>query len=203
MIGRRRGFTLLELSVALAVGGIAIAAGYATLAALVDQRARVEELTRETSRDYALRSSLADWLSGAKLETRGTSAGIRGVHGLRGDLPDDELSFLTAARTPLGDGATIVRLYIARTATGSPAGLAVDFSDWQGPRRLTVLLDSSVAGLGVRYGSGVFARGAWVASWISTTVLPAGVQVTLHAAPFDSLTALLRQPIVVPLEGGR
>ena len=35
---RRSGFTLLELTVALAVGGAAIAAGYATLATLVDHR---------------------------------------------------------------------------------------------------------------------------------------------------------------------
>jgi prepilin-type N-terminal cleavage/methylation domain-containing protein len=203
MTAHRRGFTLLELTVGLAVGGIAITAGYATLTTLVDRRGRVEEVTRETSRAFAVRSSLTDWLAGAKLETRGSSASFRGVHGAHGDLPDDELTFLTSSRTPLGDGATIVRLYVARTAAGSHAGLSAEFIEWQGTRRQTVLLDSAVAGLGIRYASGVFASQGWVATWSSTTVLPGGVQVTLHAAPHDSLAALLRVPIVVPLEGGR
>ena len=119
------------------------------------------------------------------------------------NLPDDELTFLTSSRTPLGDGATIVRLYVARTVTGSNAGLAADFTEWQGRRRLTVVLDSAVAGLELRYGSGLFASRGWVATWLSTTVLPGGVRLTLRAAPRDSLAALLRQPIVVPLEGGR
>ena len=203
MTSCRRGFTLLELAVALAVGGIAISAGYATLATLVDRRAQVEDVTRDTRRAFALRSSLTDWLAGAKLETRGVSAAFRGVNGAHGDLPDDQLTFLTSARTPLGDGETIVRLYVARTATGANAGLAADFSEWQGARRATIVLDSAVAALGVRYGSGVFASRGWLTSWVSTTVLPGGVQVTLGAAPHDSLAALLRVPIVVAIEGGR
>lgn len=203
MTAVRRGFTLLELSVALAVSGVAITAGYAALATLVDRRARAEEVTRVTSRAYATRTTLAGWLAGAKLETRRTSASFRGAHGARGGLPDDELTFLTSSRTPLGDGATIVHLYIARTITGSTAGLAAEFTEWQGTRRLTVIVDSTVAGLGIRFGAGVFAPREWSTTWNSTTVLPAGVELTLHAAPLDSLPALLRQAIVVALEGGR
>lgn len=203
MTAHRRGYTLLELAVALAVGGLAMTAGYAALTSLVDRRARAEEATREVSRAHHLRSSLSDWLAGAILETRVVSAGFRGASGARDDLPDDELTFLTSSRTPLGDGTTIVRLYVARTAAGSVAGLAAEFAEWQGPRRQTIILDPAVAGLAIRYASGSFSATGWVADWESTTVLPGGVQVTLRAAPHDSLAALLRQPIVVALEGGR
>ena len=206
MTRRRRGFTLLELAVALAVGGIAISAGYAALAALVDQRGRIDAATRETSHAFTLRSALAAWLAGAKFEPRGSSGaylGIDGAHGASDGLPDDQVTFLTAARTPAGDGATIVRLYVARTVTGAPAGLAADFTRPPGAGRQTVILDSTIAGLDVRYAPGLFGRQGWTTAWLASEPLPAGVQLTLYAAPHDSLTPLLRPPIVVTLEGGR
>ena len=200
---RRSGFTLLELTVALAVGGAAIAAGYATLATLVDHRRAAEQATAATQHAFALRATLSDWLAGARVDAQGSTPTFRGLDGRHEALADDEITFLTAASTPLGDGVALVRIFVARDANGQPCGLAAELSEWHGGRHSTVMLDSNVAGLDISYRSGVFTAPKWLDSWVSGTVLPGGVRISLLAAPHDSLAPLLREPIAVAIAGGR
>jgi hypothetical protein len=46
-------------------------------------------------------------------------------------------------------------------------------------------------------------HGEWLPSWISSTVMPAGVELTLVPQPGDTLPALLAKPIVLPLGASR
>ena len=200
----RRGFTLLELVIALSISAIAVTAGYGAFAFLVDQRGVTERATRETMRSWGTRETLTEWLAGARLDPQGALATeFKGLHGTHTNLADDELTFLTTAATVLGDGESIVHLYIARDAGGASRGLAADLELWHGARRTTVLLDSTVAGLELAYRSSVFTAPAWSSSWASNTVLPSGVRLTMLAARGDSLRPLMRVPLVVALEGGR
>ena len=200
----RRGFTLLELVIALSISAIAITAGYGAFAFLVDQRGITERATRETMRSWSTRETLTEWLAGARLDPQGALASeFKGLHGTRENLADDELTFLTTAPTALGAGESIVHLYVARDAGGASRGLAADLELWHGARRTTVLLDSTVASLELSYRSSVFTAPVWSSSWLSNTVLPSGVRLTMLAAKGDSLPPLLRIPIVVALEGGR
>jgi prepilin-type N-terminal cleavage/methylation domain-containing protein len=200
----RRGFTLLELVIALSISAIAITAGYGAFAFLVDQRGITERATRETMRSWGTRETLTDWLAGARLDPQGALATeFKGLHGTRGNRSDDELTFLTTAPTALGDGESIVHLYIARDAAGASRGLAADLELLHGTRRKTVLLDSTVASIELSYRSSVFSAPVWTSSWVSNTVLPSGVRLTMLAAKGDSLSPLLRAPLVVALEGGR
>lgn len=199
----RRGFTLIELMVAIAIAGVAITAGYGALTTVIDQRSRIEAATAATSRAWALRETLADWIAGSSLAPSGPGASFRGVSGMHERVPDAEVTFFTSARTPLGDGGTVVRLFVARDAAGIAHGLAADLSENAGPRHATIVLDSTIAGLEVRYRSSVFSAAQWLDSWISRTVLPSGVELTLHAAGRDSIAPLLRVPMTVALEGGR
>lgn len=202
---RRRGMTLIELIVALTIGAIAITAGYAAFATLVDHRAAVDDATRSTMRAYAVRHTLTDWLGSARLDaTAPQLAAFRGLSGDRARRPDDELRFLTTARTPLGDGDALVRLYIARDSTGRTLGLAAELTEWMGTRGRIIVLDSTVAGLRIEYQSSMLVSATrWSPSWVSTSLLPAGVRLTMKPAPGDSLPPLLREPVVVVLEGGR
>jgi prepilin-type N-terminal cleavage/methylation domain-containing protein len=200
----RRGFTLLELVIALSISAIAIAAGYGAFAFLVDRRADAETATRETMRSWGTRATLTEWLAGTRLDPQGgIAAEFKGLHGTRANRADDELTFLTTASTPLGDGESLVHLYIARDAAGASRGLAADLELWRGTQRTTVLLDSTVVSLEIAYRSSVFTAPVWSSSWVSNTVLPSGVRLTMLAAKGDSLSPLLRLPIVVALEGGR
>ncbi len=205
MIARaRHGFTLLELVIALTISGVAISAGYGAFAFLIDRRGDTERATRETMRSWGTRETLTEWLAGARLDPQGGVASeFKGLHGTRANLADDELTFLTTASTPLGDGESLVHLYIARDAGGASRGLAADLELWRGTRRTTVLLDSTIAALEIAYRSSVFTAPAWSSSWVSSTVLPSGVRLSMIAAKSDSLSPLLRLPIVVALEGGR
>ena len=200
----RRGFTLLELVIALSISAIAVTTGYGAFAFLVDQRGVTERATRETMRSWGTRETLTEWLAGARLDPQGALATeFKGLRGTHNNLADDELTFLTTAATVLGDGESIVHLYIARDAGGASRGLAADLELWHGARRTTVLLDSTVAGLELAYRSSVFTAPAWSSSWASNTVLPSGVRLTMLAARGDSLRPLMRVPLVVALEGGR
>lgn len=199
----RAGMTLLELVIALAVAATAMAAGYAALASMIDHRDRVVHATETIARGTAERWMLESWLTGARLTPEG-SISFRGLDGeTRDHLSDDELTFLTTAPTPLGASETVVHLAVERDSQPPNRGLVADLTEWNGLAARRVVIDSAVAGLSLRYITGVLGQRQAVPSWISSSVLPAGVIVTLTATPGDSLTAALQLPIAVPLRGGR
>jgi hypothetical protein len=207
--------TLLELVIALTITGLMLSAGYATFATLADRRAVAAERADDVARAAALRRTLAGWLASARLTIEEDEIAFRGLDGVRStnhetiaattaDLPDDDLTFLTTAPTPLGNGETLAHLYIDRTDQTPERGLVVELAEWRGTRRARVELDTTVAGLDVRYLSGVLGARQWLPSWVSTTVLPAGLELRLSAATTkDSLPPLLAVPITVAFGSGR
>lgn len=198
-----RGLTLMELVVALAITGLIMAAGYGALGAVIDQRARATEAMDAALRAAAVRSSLEAWVAGARLSAEESGAVFRGLDGVFDRLPDDELTFVTTASTPLGHGEALVRLYVDRDEETPERGLVAAFSEPRGTRTMRLEVEPRVAGLELRYVSHLVRGRRTLPSWISTTVLPAGVELTLVPARGDSLPALLRRPLVVPLASGR
>lgn len=200
---RRAGLTLMELVVALTVAGAAVTAGYAALAGLVDRGEALERVSAELRDGATTRAVLIDWLGGARLDPVRGGASFRGLDGNRDGVADDALTFLTGAATPLGVSRTLVTLRIARDSAGQSLRLVADLQDWDGTERRTVDLASGVAGLDMRFRSGLVTEAAWSPSWISTSVLPAGVELRLEVAAADALPRLLRLPILVPIEASR
>lgn len=198
----RAGFTLLELVVALAITSVALAAGYAALGSLVDRRQALDADVREVTRIAALRSHLTELLAGSSIDEAGTQS-FRGVASLRDGVEDDAITFLTRAHTPLGDGPSIVRLFIARDAAGRPQGLAAEYAAWHGTAHSAALLDSTVRGLSVQYRASVVSDGEWQRTWLQPARLPVGVRVRLIAAAGDSLPPLARVPMVIATEAAR
>ncbi|HYT05181.1 MAG TPA: prepilin-type N-terminal cleavage/methylation domain-containing protein [Gemmatimonadales bacterium] len=199
----RAGLTLIELMVALAITGLAMAAGYGAFGSIVDHRRRVEDASAAIASAAAERGTLISWLAGAHLTVEEGGPAFRGLDGVSGDSADDELTILTTAATPIGAGETIVRLYVDRDERTPERGLTAALAEWRGTATKRWEIDPRVTGLQIRYRSSLLSGAAWLPSWISTTVLPAGVEVTLAGEGVDTLPALLRLPIVVPLAGGR
>jgi len=197
------GITLIELVVAITITGMVVAAGYGALASVMQQRDRVEAASAETMRAVAVRHAISSWLGDARLTIEETGATFRGLDGETDGLPDDDLLWLTAAPTPLGAGEAVVRLYVDRDERSPERGLTARFAEWRGTRTATLELDARVTGLEVRYRSPLGGSGAWLPSWISSTVLPWGAEVTLSAGPADTVPPVLLLPIVVPIAGGR
>lgn len=210
MTRTRRGMTLLEVTVALAIAGSALASGAAVLGFLADEQARPGALPVVSA--SAVRTTLREWTSQARLATEG-DAELRGRPGdaaraVRRDAASDELTFVTMAPTEVSANGTIVRLFVARDGDVAQRGLVAELTPWRRPGTPTRrALAPDATGLRVRYLSGLFGQRSWLDSWVSTSVLSAAIELRIT---FDSTTipgseraarALLGTPLLVPLAG--
>jgi type II secretory pathway pseudopilin PulG len=195
--------TLLELVVALTITSAALAAGYGALAGVMDRRETMTAATDAAARASGVRGTLADWLGGARVGLGSGGPDFSGLDGTAGDRPDDELSFTTDALTPVGDGATVVRLIVDRDPQTAERGLTAILTPWAGTAPRRIELAPAVGGLDVRYASSVFGRVRWLPGWISRTVLPRAVEITLSPGVGDTLPALLSVPLTVLVSDGR
>lgn len=202
----RRGMTLIELIVALAITGLALGSGYSAYATLADRHMAESERADAIVRTAAIRGAMVSWLSGARLTIEEDDIAFRAISGVRrtpnGDAPDADLTFLTSSPTPVSANGTIVHLWVSND-TSSERGLIAELAEWRGHHHLVLPLDSSIGGLEVAIRSSARGTDPWVPSWVSSTVLPAGLRLTLTPLPGDSLAPLLRLPITVSLENGR
>jgi prepilin-type N-terminal cleavage/methylation domain-containing protein len=203
----RRGMTLLELVVALAVTGMAMSGGYAAFTTLADRREAAAARSSETLRQATAREQLATWLASARLTISEDEIVFRGIdgatHGDASALADDDIEFFTTAATPVAAAGTIVHLYVDRDEATPERGLVAELREWRGPRAERLVLEPNAAALDGRYLSGLFGQRQWLSSWVSTTVLPAGARLTFSAAPGDSLPPLWQLPVTASIEGGR
>lgn len=197
-----QGMTLMELVVGLVITGLVVTTGYAAFASVVDHRQRADEATAALARAATVRHTLTSWLAGARLSAEAMSLEFRGLDGVHEGWPDDELVFLTTSPTPLGVSHTLVRLYIDREDETPERGLAAELVEWRGAQTLRLEIDPHVAGLDLRFVTGLRGERRWLPSWISTTLLPAGIEMTLIPEPESELAPLLRLPILVSLGGG-
>lgn len=193
----RPGLTLIELLVALTITGLVMASGYSALSVMVDHRTRVMTATDAVASAAAKRRMLVGWLRGARLTIEG-DATFEGLHGVEEDRPDDALTFVTNAPTPIGSNETVVRLYVDRDEKTPERGLTVALTDRKGEVTRRIEIDHRATGLDIRYLSGLFGKRAWLESWVSTTVLPSAIRLTASSEQPDSLPSLLRPAIVVP-----
>lgn len=198
-----KGMTLLELVVGLTVTGLALTAGFAALGSLGDRRREGEDAMTAVAKAANERQEITAWLTGTHLVADEGGPEFRGLDGTREQTPDDDLSFLTTAPTPLGTGETLVRLYVDHDEATPERGLTAAFAEWRGTAVTRLEIDSTIVGMDARYLSGILGRRGWLPSWVTTTILPAGVEIRLIGAPDDTLPPLLRLPIVVPLGAGR
>jgi prepilin-type N-terminal cleavage/methylation domain-containing protein len=212
---RTRGMTLLEVVVALTITGLAVTAGYAALASVMDQRDRADHALDGALRVANERRTLRTWLAGARLSIEAGSPDFNGLDGtydgrtLRATLSngrtvgpqaDDALRFLTSAATPLAPDGTMIRLYVDRDTLTPVRGLAAELRDWRTNRGQVVELDSTVSGLDLRYYSIPLGDRGWLPSWVSRTLLPSGIELTLTG---DSLPPLLALPMLVAVGATR
>ena len=209
----RKGMTLLEVIVALTVAGAALAAGAAVLGFLVDQQDRTG--AQGITSASAVRSAMRSWTSEARLTTEG-DAEFRGTPdgsaagsvmlASRSESRDGWLSFVTAAPTDVAPSGTRVRIHMQ-----ARGGLVAELVPWRrnGPT-VVVSLAPDATGFRARYLASQYGRPLWQDSWVSTSVLPAAVELrivfdtTASAEPVDRAAhALLSLPMTVPLAGRR
>jgi prepilin-type N-terminal cleavage/methylation domain-containing protein len=190
----RAGMTLLELTVALSVGGAALAAGGAAVTMMLDRRAALLADAEVDSRALAARRLLIAWVSEMRVGS-GLEGGLVGRRGTRrtpdGQLADDSVAFLTAA-----DGEwRHVQVHVDHSAQRPALVAEVTFAGGA-PARITLAAD--VAGFEATYLTSAFGRRDARREW-NGALLPTAVVLRLQAAGGVVLPAPLRLPITIPL----
>jgi len=194
--------TLIELIVALAITGVAIASGYQAYATISDRRSLASERADSIAHAFALRATLTRWLSNARLTVEEDDAVFRGIDTERrlgrDETPSADVVFLTSARSPVSNHGTVVHLFVERDSGG---GLMADLSEWHGQRATRLRLDPAVAGLSTEFTASITGRAHATTSWVSSTILPMVVRLRLISRRPEELPPLLRLPLVIRLEG--
>ena len=187
----RSAFTLLELIVSIAVGGIIALLAYASASAGFDTRDALARYRATSETGLRARSLLADALRHASDEVdAGMSAfellDASDAHG----LPSDQLTFLTRGIAPPLGASALWSVTIAPSSNGllvraTPVGSG-------SAATVSATLDG-VRGLDVQVMS--LADRSWTTTWPSTGQVPSAVQLTFY----DAAGALAGAPLVVRL----
>ena len=195
------GLTLLELVVGILITSIAVAGGYASFAALIDHRGRVEAATDRVVRGNSTRTQLATWLASAKLSPEKLEPTFRGLDGSLDRRPDDVLEFETTA--PTLDAAVIrIRIAIDRDPDTPETGLVAELTLPEGGRSERIVLAAEAESFDVHFLGRVSDGRIWLESWISSTLLPVGLQHQISGPVDAKADGLLDLPITVAMMGG-
>jgi prepilin-type N-terminal cleavage/methylation domain-containing protein len=193
----RAGFTLVELLVGLTVAGLALSAGFATLAFVHDRGERAEEESRVAVGGATQRALLMDWLAAARFRAPAGEQ-FEGEDVAEEGKKLDTVFFPTTAATPLEGAVTIVGLYIDDDPETPEQGLVAEMT---GPvlgsteRRMELV--PQAAQLEIRYLPNIAGEVEWTDGWTGRNELPRGVELKIIPAEGDTLPALLRLPIRV------
>ena len=193
----RRGFTLLELLVAIVLTGVVALLVYGAVRAASDTEARLVTSRRHWQSQRGMRALLEDAVRNARPPTRaGGAAFSLEVATSSAGVPQDRLTFVTRGGFPplTADAdwrVTIEATPAGLTASAIPLGVRT-------PERLAALLPG-VSGLEVR----VLAPGAteWNRQWAFPGTFPRAVALTFwtDSGP-PRAAAVLR--VALPLGGG-
>jgi prepilin-type N-terminal cleavage/methylation domain-containing protein len=200
----RRGFTLVELLVALVVSALVVSVAFRAVSVAADATARMRDDRHGALRAGAARGQLDLWLRAATfLDGAEPFIGQRGAQ--RDGPPLDEVTFAVADAGVLRPGPRRIRLWIGTDSMGLRGGLLAELTALDAHDAIaaeTLVVAPSAAGMRLRY-RGQFGRHeGWAGEWASSTLLPTAVELRLMAAEGTGrmpLPPILGVPLTVPL----
>lgn len=195
----RRGLTLIELVVTLVIASLAMISAYTALTTLVDRRENALEVFDRAIAAAELRKTLEHWIGGAELTIEEDDVLFRGLDGQHTGLPDDVLVLRTGAATPTTDPGATLRLFVDRNDSTPAQGLSVEVRRSGELTAHVFELEPRVVSLDIRYMSSLLGPPEWGTSWVSATLLPVAAELRLAGVHADSLSEVLRLPILVPI----
>lgn len=201
---------MLEAAVALAVTGLALAAGYAGVSTLAEARRAGGEAHADVLRAANVRASLSGWLRSTVLLLEARADGD-------GGHPRHEMTFVTADAGELRPAPVRVRLRVDLDPATPVRGLVAELAPLgrRGGSREVLELAPRATGLEIHYLVRRDGRRRWAPRWEEGAGHPEAVRLrVLETAAIrlgprpagdrrERLPALLRRPVTVPLEAGR
>ena len=188
----RRGFTLLELMVSLAIAGIIALLVYGSASAGFDTRDALARHSAGAEAELKVRVMLTDALRHASDESNPGSLAFDLVDATDvGGMPSDQLTFLTRGVAPPLGASALWRV----TISTSPSGLAFAATPADAPSTTAqvVAVVPQIRGLDVTVMS--LTDQTWTNVWPSGGQLPPAVRLTLH----DAEGRVVGAPVVVRL----
>ena len=200
-----RGFTLVELAVALAIFGLLAATLYLALGGSLDAAERLRRTQEPWQRGRVARSFLSGALRSATPFAGLPGDGFVAVDTTRGGVPRDELTFTALAPGGAGGARMQVHLFVADSSGVAELRVEVrelsPVADSLAPADSHVL-SRGVAGLDVRYlAAPATAETTWLTKWQSAIRLPYAVRIDF--IPGDDPDPAYRTPLVVQIPAGR
>jgi prepilin-type N-terminal cleavage/methylation domain-containing protein len=214
----RRGMTLMELVIGLAITGMMAAAGAGAFSSIIEHRRTIRDASVDTERAAAFREMLETWINAGTIQiqqgggprglTRGVGAALpTGGGGGRGGMTSnsaavsaaaaigDELTFATSALNPAFTANVRIRLYIDGDNNTPERGLTMEYQPNLQQPLVRRMLDSTIDTLKVEYLDPRTDR--WVrASEAATIATQTAVRVTLLPGEKHTIPPILQVPMI-------
>lgn len=186
-----QGFTLVEVIVAIAIGGLVTLTAAATAASTLELTDRADAHLSGTLRSAAVRTQLREWLRASYASRDSTyEAAFTGIDGSRNGT--DALRFPVVDPTATVRGRALVVLAIDDDRGSSPSLVAEIQPESGAPTRLELIPGADF--LEVRYLYFVSSEPRWFAGWSSEVERPSAVRLWIAG---DNLEPLARLPLTV------
>jgi prepilin-type N-terminal cleavage/methylation domain-containing protein len=212
----RRGMTLMELVIGLAITGMMATAGAVAFGSIIDHRRVVRTASVTTERAAALRDMIRGWINAGAIQiqqgggprglTRGALAGNagRGAGGFGGNMATvsaaqasgDELTFTTSELNPSLLPNVRIRLYVDADANTPEKGLTIEYQPNLQMPLVRKMLDSTIDTLRVEFLDRRTNR--WFGASQAATVTPRAVRLTLLSG-VATLPPILQVPMIFPM----
>ena len=210
----RRGMTLMELVIGLAITGMMAAAGAGAFASIIDHKRDIQTASVRTERAGALREMIKSWIYAGTIQIqrgggpRGltrtlTGAGAAGSRGLNStaavsaaQAAGDEIAFTTTALNPSLLANVRIRLYVDADANTPEKGLSIEYQPSAQLPLVRKMLDSTIDSLKVEYLDNRTNR--WFAATEAATITPYAVRLSFHSAD-TAQSPLLLLPMIFPI----
>ncbi len=216
MTRARRGMTLMELVIGLAITGMMATAGAATFASVIDHRYTIRHANATTERAVAMRDMLHSWLEAGTIQIQ-RGGGPRGSFRAGGtqsqsgggamsvgavaaaQAAGDELRFTTNALSPSLLPNTSIRLYVDADPNTPEHGLSIEYQPNFLQPLMRKMLDSTIGTMTVEYLDSRTNR--WIPESEGATILPSAYRVTFGAAEGDTISPILQVPMLFEVRG--
>ena len=215
----RRGMTLMELVIGLAITGMMAAAGAGAFSSIIAHRRIIRDASVDTERAGAFREMIETWINAGTVQIqrgggpRGLTRGVGGglpTGGGRGGLTSntaavsaataigDEITFTTTALNPAFTANVRIRLYIDGDDNTPEKGLTMEYQPNLQQPLVRRMLDSTIDTLKVEFLDPRTDR--WVrASEAATIATQTAVRMTLLPGEKHTIPAILQVPMIFML----